>query len=88
MDLVRLGYKTGHLLTVPQYIRVVGKQGKKMILATSFGRVFAYDLMSQTLELILRLGGISRYETERPVARISLFKERLTPVQRHGAQHR
>ncbi|XP_045086225.1 putative F-box protein At2g02030 [Aegilops tauschii subsp. strangulata] len=86
VDLVRLGYKTGYVLTVPQYGRVVGKQGKKMILATSFGRVFAYDLMSQTLELILRLGGISRYETERPVARISLFKERLTPVQRHGAK--
>ncbi|XBI43975.1 hypothetical protein VPH35_108683 [Triticum aestivum] len=86
VDLMRLGYKTGYVLTVPQYVRVVGKQGKKMILATSFGRVFAYDLMSQTLELILRLEGISRYETERPVARISLFKERLTPVQRHSAQ--
>ncbi|KAF7082665.1 hypothetical protein CFC21_086521 [Triticum aestivum] len=86
VDLVRLSYKTGYLLTVPQYIRVVGKQGKKMILATPFGRIFAYDLMSQTLELILRLEGISRYETERPVAKISLFKERLTPVQRHSAQ--
>ncbi|KAF7077369.1 hypothetical protein CFC21_081928 [Triticum aestivum] len=83
VDLVRLGYRTGHVLTVPQHVRVVGKQGKKMILATSFGRVFAYDLMSQTLELIFGLEGISRYGTERPVARISLFKERLTPVQRH-----
>uniref|UniRef100_R7WAU0 Uncharacterized protein n=1 Tax=Aegilops tauschii TaxID=37682 RepID=R7WAU0_AEGTA len=76
----------GCLLTLPRYVWVVGKQGEKVILGTSFGRVFAYDPMSQTLELILQLGPIPRYETEWPFTRISLFKERLTPVERHNAQ--
>ncbi|XBH60535.1 hypothetical protein VPH35_115121 [Triticum aestivum] len=86
VDFVLLGCETGCLLTLPRYVWVVGKQGEKVILGTSFGRVFAYDPMSQTLELILQLGPIPRYETEWPFTRISLFKERLTPVERYNAQ--
>uniref|UniRef100_A0A8I6Y7J5 SRCR domain-containing protein n=1 Tax=Hordeum vulgare subsp. vulgare TaxID=112509 RepID=A0A8I6Y7J5_HORVV len=86
VDWLRLVRNTGYLHVVPRYVRVVGKQGKKVVLATSFGRVFAYDPMYQTLELILQLEGIPRVDVERPVTTISLFKERLTPVQRHSAK--